>query len=183
MTQIDSTEFAIADFFRFDSFWIIADYRIEKMAAPMTYVRICTIKYAKFANIIGPFHNFGLNQRYRSDKAPEEYIYEEHKKTQEEEINKMRNVSNLSPWLYTKYKGEVNDFSERKEDLKARKLCRKMYSRYGAASGVNPGICWPSKPELDELIKNEQEWEPTFEQLVQKAQEKRLAEQEDIDKR
>ena len=154
----------------------------KKMAAPMTYLRLTAQKYAKIVNTAGIYHNLGLNLRYRCDKAVEEFTYEDDSYDQEEEINKMRDVSNLRPWLYNKYKGQGHmNNSETQE--KHRYYYRKQYARYGTASGVNPSICWPSKPELDELIKDDQKWELSFEQLVQTAREKREAEQKEIDDR
>lgn len=157
------------------------------MAAPLTYARICALNYSKFVGYTVSSHIAGLKLRYRSGKASDEIHNEdlEYEKIEnEQEINRIRNVSNLSPFNHTKYKGEMNDFkSSEKEYMHSRKFARKMYAKYGAASGLNPNIMWPSKAELDEQIEDEKEWDPTFQQLVKSVQEKRYAEQADIDKR
>lgn len=43
---------------------------------------------------------------------------------------------------------------------------RKMYGRYGAASGVSPQSLWPSHEELDEIIAEENQWHPPLEVMV-----------------
>ena len=157
------------------------------MAAPLTYTRFCALN-AKSLNFIAPFKNSRVFLRFRSDKAAEDPVFvddEFDERLSEEEIDKIRNVSNMPEWQYNKYKGRMNfDLSEvSSERLKSRTNLRKMYVRYGAASGINPSIMWPSKTELEELIRDEQEWQPSFQQLVQKAKEKQQLEQQEIVKR
>ena len=161
--------------------------QIIKMSAPLTYSRFC----AKYFNFITPVRNAGIILRFRSDKNAEapafdDFAEEVEERLSDEEIDKIRNVSNMPEWCYKKYKGQPNfDFKDETvaEKLKTRSTLRKMYVRYGAASGINPSIMWPSKSELAERIKDEQEWQPTFQQLVQHATEKRQLEQAEIDKR
>ncbi|CAD5123536.1 DgyrCDS11875 [Dimorphilus gyrociliatus] len=38
----------------------------------------------------------------------------------------------------------------------------RMFGKYGSKSGIHPGIHWPSKEELKELIEEEQIWEPSL---------------------
>ncbi|XP_029914281.1 growth arrest and DNA damage-inducible proteins-interacting protein 1 [Myripristis murdjan] len=40
---------------------------------------------------------------------------------------------------------------------------RKLYGRYGSASGVDPATLWPSHDKLEELIAEEKEWHPPLE--------------------
>lgn len=151
----------------------------------MTYARLCA-QNAKLLNFFAPFYGSSrIVHRHRSDKAAEDIEFDQNEEIDmEEEISRIRNVSNLPPWQYNKYKGRMNDLNEgENEYVRSRKFLRKMYARYGAESGINPSVMWPSKPELQELIKDEQEWEPTFQQLVKRAQENKQAEEEERDKR
>ena len=45
------------------------------------------------------------------------------------------------------------------------KYRQKLYAKYGQASGVHPGIHWPSKEMFAEIIKDEQDWEPTLQDM------------------
>jgi hypothetical protein len=44
---------------------------------------------------------------------------------------------------------------------------RKMYAKYGKASGIVVGLAWPSKEQLQTMIKDEQEYDLTLRQKVQ----------------
>lgn len=50
---------------------------------------------------------------------------------------------------------------------KTAKYDRKLFGRYGAASGIDPAKLWPSHSQLDEIITEEKEWQPSLEQMVQ----------------
>lgn len=55
-----------------------------------------------------------------------------------------------------------------------------MYTCIGYCfSGVNPGIIWPSKPELDELVEIDEKWEPSFQELKQNIEEKNRQQREE----
>ncbi|CAK1544749.1 unnamed protein product [Leptosia nina] len=68
----------------------------------------------------------------------------------EAEIEKKRNISRLSAAHYN----VINGRRPYKEPMALPHLTvkynRKMYGKYGAASGVNPNICWPSKLDIEE---------------------------------
>lgn len=54
------------------------------------------------------------------------------------------------------------------------KYVRKMYGRYGAASGVNPSICFPLKEELEDTKEYEKVAFPkTIPQLIADVKQKR----------
>ena len=59
-----------------------------------------------------------------------------------------------------------------------REFRRMCYAKYGRASGVNPGEMWPTREELAELIEEEQEFEPTLQELWATAADKRQAVQD-----
>ncbi|XP_076844756.1 large ribosomal subunit protein mL64 [Brachyhypopomus gauderio] len=55
---------------------------------------------------------------------------------------------------------------------KTEKFDRRLFGRYGRASGVDPVQLWPSPAQLQELIAEEQEWYPPPEELLQKIEAK-----------
>ncbi|XP_072299694.1 large ribosomal subunit protein mL64 [Eucyclogobius newberryi] len=44
---------------------------------------------------------------------------------------------------------------------------RKLFGRYGSASGVDPASLWPSHKELDKMIAEENEWHPPLDVMRQ----------------
>ena len=98
-------------------------------------------------------------------------LYLEDNKEDENVTDQLRNFSNLPPMLYNRYYGHVPNqkYLERKtfSSYRQRKdYLKKLYARYGSESGIDPGICWPSKEELEMLKEDEKDWEPTFQQMV-----------------
>ena len=54
-----------------------------------------------------------------------------------------------------------------------RKFVRSYFAKYGEASGIKPGVCWPSQSELEFKIKFEETFYPTInEMLVRKRKER-----------
>ncbi|KAG7237446.1 hypothetical protein INR49_032292 [Caranx melampygus] len=43
---------------------------------------------------------------------------------------------------------------------------RKLFGRYGSASGIDPASLWPSHEELDKIIAEENEWHPPLEVML-----------------
>ncbi|KAM3597768.1 uncharacterized protein V6R79_008949 [Siganus canaliculatus] len=43
---------------------------------------------------------------------------------------------------------------------------RKLFGRYGSASGIDPASLWPSHEELDKIIAEEKEWHPPLEVML-----------------
>ncbi|XP_062310461.1 large ribosomal subunit protein mL64 [Osmerus eperlanus] len=60
---------------------------------------------------------------------------------------------------------------------KTLKYDRKLYGRYGSASGIDPEKLWPSPAKLEEIIAEEREWNPSLEVMLENigAREKELA--------
>ncbi|XP_041942619.1 growth arrest and DNA damage-inducible proteins-interacting protein 1 [Alosa sapidissima] len=60
---------------------------------------------------------------------------------------------------------------------KTAKYDRKLFGRYGSASGINPATLWPSPKQLDEIIAEEKQWHPSLEEMLQNvsAKDKELA--------
>lgn len=55
------------------------------------------------------------------------------------------------------------DSEETPEWQKTARYDRKLFGRYGSASGVDPASLWPSHEELDKIITEENEWHPPLE--------------------
>ncbi|ESP00640.1 hypothetical protein LOTGIDRAFT_76450, partial [Lottia gigantea] len=67
-------------------------------------------------------------------------------------------------------------------------LKRKMYAKYGEASGINPKLLWPTKSEIEERMKDDAILERPLEEAVRKAFKKqakdaykRLKKEQEID--
>lgn len=43
---------------------------------------------------------------------------------------------------------------------------RKLYGRHGDASGIEPATLWPSAAELEALMEEEAEWQPTLDVML-----------------
>lgn len=63
---------------------------------------------------------------------------------------------------------------------KTDKYERKLFARYGSASGVDPGKLWPTAAQLEELIQEEKQWHPPLEEMLKNIAAK---EKEKADKR
>ncbi|KAM9780505.1 large ribosomal subunit protein mL64 [Neosynchiropus ocellatus] len=59
------------------------------------------------------------------------------------------------------------DSEDTPEWQKTRRYDRKLFARYGSASGVDPASLWPSHEELDQIIEEENEWHPPLEVMLQ----------------
>ncbi|KAJ0179587.1 hypothetical protein K1T71_005299 [Dendrolimus kikuchii] len=105
-------------------------------------------------------------------------------KVREDEIEKKRNISRLSTSHYNIENGR-KPYEEPKHWTHIKlKYYRKMYGKYGSASGVDPNLCWPTKEEIQEKLEYESVAYPyTIQQMMKMAQEKRLADQQAIEKR
>lgn len=55
------------------------------------------------------------------------------------------------------------DSEKTPEWQKTARYDRKLFGRYGSASGVDPASLWPSHEELDKIIAEENEWHPPLE--------------------
>lgn len=73
-------------------------------------------------------------------------------------VERMRDVSRFSKFTAeNKYRKQIPTYSDKEAlYLKQAKYFRNVYSKYGKSSGVEAGIAWPSKKELNELIQEEQ---------------------------
>ncbi|XP_028842974.1 growth arrest and DNA damage-inducible proteins-interacting protein 1 [Denticeps clupeoides] len=49
---------------------------------------------------------------------------------------------------------------------KTAKYDRKLFGRYGSASGIDPATLWPSSAQLDAIVAEEKEWHPPLEDML-----------------
>lgn len=58
------------------------------------------------------------------------------------------------------------DSEKTPEWQKTARYDRKLFGRYGSASGIDPASLWPSHEQLDKIIAEENEWHPPLEVLL-----------------
>lgn len=119
-------------------------------------------------------------------EASEQVIFEDADDTQakEAELEKKRNKSRLSSAHFNLTHGRRPYETPMCLAHKTVKYNRKLYGKYGSASGINPSLCWPSKQDIQEKLEYESVAFPyTIQQMMQMAAEKRKAQQLKIETR
>jgi hypothetical protein len=97
----------------------------------------------------------------------------------EEEIERKRNKSRLNAQHRNLVHGKMPYSEPMAWYHETVKYKRKMYGRYGHASGVLPGIMWPTREELEEIKEYESVAYPyTIQELMARVEEKKTEEQE-----
>ncbi|XP_051995883.1 growth arrest and DNA damage-inducible proteins-interacting protein 1 [Xyrauchen texanus] len=83
----------------------------------------------------------------------------------------VQQIANYNPrplWLNLKDPFIPDKESEKTPEWqKSDKYERKLFGRYGRASGVDPTRLWPSHARLEELVAEEREWHPPMEVMLQ----------------
>jgi hypothetical protein len=96
----------------------------------------------------------------------------------EEEIERKRNKSRLNPEHRNMLHGKMPYSEPMAWFHETVKYKRKMYGRYGHASGVNPGIMWPTREDLEEIKEYENVAYPyNIQELMTRVEEKKKEEQ------
>ncbi|KAG7504323.1 growth arrest and DNA damage-inducible proteins-interacting protein 1 [Solea senegalensis] len=72
------------------------------------------------------------------------------------------------------------DSAKTPEWQKTARYDAKLYGRYGSASGLDPARLWPSHAQLDDIITEEKEWQPSLEVMLKNIE---LKEKEETEKR
>ncbi|XP_040046730.1 large ribosomal subunit protein mL64 [Gasterosteus aculeatus] len=62
------------------------------------------------------------------------------------------------------------DSEKTPEWQKSSRYDRKLFGRYGSASGIEPASLWPSRAELDRMTAEENEWQPPLEVMLKNVQ-------------
>ncbi|XP_060921867.1 large ribosomal subunit protein mL64 [Labrus mixtus] len=59
------------------------------------------------------------------------------------------------------------DSEKTPEWQKTTRFDKKLFGRYGSASGIDPASLWPSGEQLDKMIEEEKQWHPTLEVMLE----------------
>ncbi|KAH8025513.1 hypothetical protein HPB51_009453 [Rhipicephalus microplus] len=95
-----------------------------------------------------------------------------------EEIDKKRDVSRIVPRKYSRGVKLEYTFPEFEYEYRISYM-RKDYAKFGRATGINPGLMWPSKEELRDLVHIEKKFYPTLQELWDQDRAKHKAETEE----
>lgn len=107
-------------------------------------------------------------------------VYDEESAKREEEIERKRNKSRLRD-NHRRFLNEENPYPNGPQlwTHGTLKYNRRLYGRYGEASGVDPAICWPTKQELADTKEYESVAYPfTIPQMMEDSRVKRVEKQE-----
>lgn len=103
-----------------------------------------------------------------------------------ERVERMRDVSRFSKLTArNKYKNTIPTFGNLEEASYIKndpKYFRKVYAKHGKVTGIEAGLAWPNKLELNELVKRETELELSLEQKVKLFIERKLKEVNAVEK-
>ncbi|KAG8176577.1 hypothetical protein JTE90_024240 [Oedothorax gibbosus] len=94
----------------------------------------------------------------------------------DEEILRKRFKSRLPERVYKMHVSKQPVELSSTIDFKIKSL-RKSYARFGKASNLNPGLCWPTRDEIEETIHYDKIFEPPLQERIAKVEAKRLAEE------
>lgn len=133
--------------------------------------------------------DFGTDSKTDSDSIAIEFasnIPEAEEALEREEnfrkyVETKRDVSRFSKLTAAKkHRQEVPSYSDQESDyLKDFKYFRKVYSRFGKQSGIDPGVSWPDQETLKNIVKEEKEYDLSLEQKIKILIERKNAAKED----
>lgn len=102
----------------------------------------------------------------------------------EAEIEKKRNISRLSPAHFNLMNGRRPYETAMCLAHRTVKYNRKLYGKYGSASGVNPNLCWPTQNDIEDRKEYESVAFPyTIKEMMESAAQKRKEERLKIEVR
>ncbi|KAI5633621.1 growth arrest and DNA-damage-inducible proteins-interacting protein 1 domain-containing protein [Phthorimaea operculella] len=126
-------------------------------------MNLCVRSKCLRTNFIGSLYRYSTTTTEAAEQSEAVLIDDsDDAQAREAELERKRNVSRLSPAHYNVINGR-RPYEEPKHTAHLTvKYNRKMYGKYGIASGVNPSICWPSKQDIADIKEFE-----SFEKLEQ----------------
>uniref|UniRef100_A0A2A4JWT0 Large ribosomal subunit protein mL64 n=1 Tax=Heliothis virescens TaxID=7102 RepID=A0A2A4JWT0_HELVI len=135
-------------------------------------------------NFIGSLFRYSTSPVEALEQSEAVVDVDEDALAREAEIERKRNISRLN----LSHQNIVNGTRPYEEPKCLAHLTvkynRKMYGKYGSASGVNPSICFPSKQDIEEKIEYESVAHPfTIKQMMETAAQNRREQQEKIEQR
>lgn len=98
-----------------------------------------------------------------------------------DEVEKLRDKSRLPRDVWCEingvpeYEGKFNHL-----ELYKRDFVRGYYAKYGEASGLKPGVCWPTKQELAFRVEYEKTFYPPLEDLMKTNESKKKEKQDKL---
>ncbi|KAJ8727206.1 hypothetical protein PYW08_015603 [Mythimna loreyi] len=135
-------------------------------------------------NLIGSLFRYSTTQIEPVEQIDPVVADDEDILAKEAAIEAKRNISRLTP----DHRNIVNGRRPYEEPKHIAHLTvkynRKMYGKYGVASGVNPSICFPSKKDIEERLEYESVAYPfTIKQMIEMAEKRRKEQEQKIQQR
>jgi len=138
-------------------------------SASLFLVKPCSLSQPKYISF------FRKKKKSSQELAEEEVLVDENQAEEtsrwshlsEEEINKICDKSGLDDELKAIETGIAKPRKFTLLDEYKRDFIRPLYGMYGKATGLKPGVCWPTKEELDFIKKFEQTFYPSLSKLLE----------------
>ncbi|KAH3695739.1 growth arrest and DNA damage-inducible proteins-interacting protein 1-like [Dreissena polymorpha] len=145
-------------------------------------IGIVTLKFGKTLCLCNCLRSFSLSRRLlaasdkpqqNSDAADNDEYFD--REAVEKHIAKLRDASGMNAFEKMRLNGQLPVFNTKRKYFYTRAFQRKLFARYGAASGINPGIMFPSKAELADMNEIDRDWTPSFQDLMKQIQDEKQA--------
>jgi len=120
---------------------------------------------------------FGKKKELEETQPVTSPVLEEPVVMSEQELMKIRDKSRLPALIKSELTGKNVPEIEYLWQFK-KEVVRKRYGTYGRASGLKPGVCWPSKEELQYIKQYEKTFYRSLDEMLDKV---RAARQEQIE--
>lgn len=160
-------------------------------------------KLAKTAQVKNLFFIQALNQSSSSKQTEPDFSVESNASNEGSSTDFMPNIPDAEEALereerfrrYVERSRDVSRFSKKTAENKYRKVLptfsdpesrllnnqqyfRKIYSTFGKSSGIEAGVAWPHKQELQNMIQEEAEYDLSLEQKIKTLIERKTAEKD-----
>ncbi len=114
------------------------------------------------------FEDDDLQTEIQTEFVPEYEENLENERKYEEYIEQKRNVSRFATkFAEQKFYKRLPTLAEDSIALNNQKYFRKIYARFGSESKIEPGVCWPTKSQLEEILKDEQDYDLDLKRKVE----------------
>ncbi|KAF9416274.1 hypothetical protein HW555_006348 [Spodoptera exigua] len=135
-------------------------------------------------NLIGSLFRYSTSQVEAIEQNDQVLVEDEDALAREAEIERKRNVSRLTEAHWNLVNGRRPYVEPKNWSHLTVKYNRKLYGKYGSASGVNPSLCFPTRNEIQEKMEYEAVAYPfTIKQMMETAAKNRKEQEEKIQQR
>ncbi|CAH0669330.1 unnamed protein product [Spodoptera exigua] len=135
-------------------------------------------------NLIGSLFRYSTSQVEAIEQNDQVLVEDEDALAREAEIERKRNVSRLTEAHWNLVNGRRPYVEPKNWSHLTVKYNRKLYGKYGSASGVNPSLCFPTRNEIQEKMEYEAIAYPiTIKQMMETAAKNRKEQEERIQQR